>query len=199
MTKISTVLIDMDEVLVDFVGGACRIHGTSRERMEAERNAGSLGIWDISSPLGYATGLGRAMTLSEFWKPIHDAGETFWRDLQPTPWLGQLVDIVETAFGPESWHVISAPSRLTESYTGKVRWLKSYFGPGFDRFAITPHKHLFARDNRVLVDDRESNCDAFSREGGQSILFPSRGGPLWAYADNPLSFVEYQLKQLTRS
>lgn len=188
----------MDNVLVDFDRGAAAAHGVSIEAVNAERFALFPGQWDLLGPIGYAKGLGRALTIYEFWEPIHERGEAFWTDLLPLFWNGSardmptlLTDVLGLPF-----HVVSAPSRLACSYSGKVKWLKDYFGQTFDRFAITPHKELFARDNTVLIDDREENCEKFTKAGGLAILFPSLGNALYHYADNPLPYVQHCLNQL---
>lgn len=198
MNENLTILLDMDEVIVDFTGGACLVHGLTREQMERERQQTSLGVWALESPMGYAKGLGRPLTIDEFWEPIHEAGERFWVDLQPLPWHADLIDQLAIKFGSrwdQHFYVVTGPLRLLESYSGKARWLKNYFGSHFDRFCPTTYKELFARDNTVLIDDREENCRKFIAAGGSAILFPSRGNQLHAYADDPVPFVRHCLNQ----
>lgn len=181
--------LDMDQVLVDFVGGACKAHGVNREVMESYR---ILGVWPINDPLGLAS-IGRSLTMEEFWKPINDAGEDFWYDLKAHHWF---LDIVHLAEESElEWHIVSAPSNSVSSYTGKVRWLKRALGSDFNSFILTPHKHRFAQDS-ILIDDREENCVKYNKVGSPAIIFPSEGNSLYSQASNPIPYVRQELEKI---
>lgn len=177
------VLIDMDEVLVDFIGGACRIHGVAREAMETARKD-----WDICEPLGHVK-RGRGLSLDEFWEPIHAGGVEFWERLDKLPWFEEVIGWAENEFS--NWFIISAPSKETNSYTGKVKWLKREFGRDFDRFFLTPHKEMLTcGENCILLDDKPDNIDKFVNHGGYGILFPSPGNRLREFADRPMWHVK---------
>lgn len=174
----STLLLDMDEVLVDFVGGACRVHGTTREEIESFWPEGH---WSVVEPIGASKGI--VLTEDRFWETIHKAGRDFWINLEPLPWLSELLKLVNG----RSWYIVSAPSRCPSSYDGKVQWLKNYFGARFDRFIISPHKYLLAKPGVMLVDDREKNVDEFIRHGGIGAVFPARSNSRYEWASNPLA------------
>ena len=167
------IYLDMDEVLVDFVGGACAAHGWTREQFEKVRTPG---VWSMPEFMG--------LSLDEFWEPIHAAGENFWFDLNPTPWCKEVIELAEEY--SKEWHIVTAPSRCETSYTGKVRWLKSYFGPQFNNFVITPHKHILAQEHTWLIDDREKNVESFCEDGGNALCFPNLGNNLHAYHNDPV-------------
>lgn len=183
------ILLDMDEVLVDFVTAACEIHGILRQKMEEYRKPGH---WSIVEPL--AAALGHELSLDDFWSKIHEAGEDFWTNLKPTPWAADVVSLVEK-FSTE-WHIVSAPSQETHSYTGKVRWLKNYFGNDFDHFILSPHKYLTAGPDRLLIDDRKANLKKFMYDehnrptGGKGVIFPSKGNECHPWADDPLPLLQ---------
>lgn len=168
------IFVDMDDVLVDFSTGAARAHGLTREELEERRQPGE---WNTSICL---TG----GNLDRFWEPIHAQGERFWRDLQPLPHATDLLQHVRRLTG--DWLIVSAPSRCPTSYAGKVAWLKEFFGKDFDRFALVPHKELFAGPKTILIDDRTENCDRFQQAGGMSVLFPSHGNRRYDRAGDPL-------------
>lgn len=174
------ILLDMDEVLVDFVGGALRAHGWSRYDFYKRHTPGS---WAIERTMG--------LTAKQLWEPINAAGEQFWLDLEPLLWASDVVELVESFTA--DWHVISSPSRCPTSYTGKVVWLKRYFGTDFDRFALTPHKQIFANPSAVLIDDRDSNRDEFIAAGGRAITFPSLHNRLYREPD-PVNYVTRELE-----
>lgn len=176
------IFVDMDNVLVDFDPGACRVHGVSYDRMMAERRPGE---WDMTRALGLKSH-------NEFWKPINEGGSQFWEELQPLPWANELIGMVSCL--TSDWHVITAPSLCPTSYNGKVKWLKNFFGSAFDQFCITPHKEIFAHgQHTILIDDREKNCDKFREAGGRSILFPSHGNNLHAWKHEPITIVDQEL------
>jgi len=181
------LLLDMDEVLVDFDSGACEAHGITSQQMNHYRHPGQ---WSLIEPIGRAKTAGMsALTLDEFWQPIHDAGAGFWENLNKLPWYDEVVGWAEINF--EEWYIVSSPSRETCSYTGKVNWLKREFGSQFDRFFLTPYKELLATPNRILLDDREDNISEFEKHGGQGMLFPTRGGRLHQWADSPMSNIQF--------
>ena len=176
------MILDMDEVMVDFVGGALRAHGWTRKRLYA---AWPPGEWDMAAPMG--------LTLEEFWAPLTAAGENFWTGLEPHPWLPRLLALVEGL--TKDWYIVSSPSQCSSCHAGKARWLKTRFGPHFDRFAITPHKHLFANPDTLLIDDRDETVRRFTDYGGVGLVFPARHNRLHRLADDPVRYLETVLKK----
>lgn len=170
------ILLDMDEVLVDFVGGALQIHGWTVEQLDAVCPPG---VWSIVEPMG--------LTPNQFWSPIQRVGSAFWLGLKPLPWADCLVAMISDL--TDDWHIVSSPSSGgVGCYTGKTLWLKQYFGQTFDRFVITPHKHILARSGVILIDDREETIDKFNLAGGCGVLFPSPRNRLHRYSDNLVDY-----------
>jgi 5'(3')-deoxyribonucleotidase len=195
MSYSPTLLVDMDEVLSDFIGGACRLLGVDKEAVQNERRPGE---WSIVRPL--AVVLRRpAFSQTQLWRSINNKGIEFWETLEPLPWFEDVVDLVKSF--TDDWHVVTAPSKSDTSYTGKVRWLKRYFGDSFDRFIITPHKEVYARPNSILIDDREENivkfcdpnCERLPCSRGQGIIFPSKGNYRHADKDCPIDYLQERL------
>lgn len=153
------ILVDLDDVLADFVGSALRIHG----RTPVELAGMPPQSWSIVQPLG--------LTEQTFWRPIDIAGEDFWADLPLLPHGLELVECVEQ-FNPE-WYLVTAPSQHPSSLAGKCRWIKKVFGNSFDRFVFTQHKHLLANSETVLIDDRAQSVSRFIQCGGRGIIFPT--------------------------
>jgi len=175
----------MDEVLVDFVGGALRAHGWTRERLYSAMEPG---VWNMAEPMG--------LTHQEFWKPIDRLGVHFWCNLPALPWAAELLEIVKQL--TDDWHIVSSPfpSGTRYSYEGKVRWLKQRFGPRFDRFAITRHKYIFAGPNVILIDDNEETVKRFCEADGLGLLFPRRLNKLHLYGGDPVNYMRPYLKEL---
>lgn len=185
--KVQFIDVDMDEVLVDFIGGACKAHGVTREQMESYRTPGH---WSVQEALGLATNGERALTTKEFWRPINEAGAKFWESLEPFSWTESVVELVKQT--KLDWYVVTSPSFDETSYLGKVRWLKNMFGNSFDRIFLTAHKHRLATGS-LLIDDRESNLEKHIHHGGVGVLFPSLGNKLYRYHNCPLTLVAKEL------
>lgn len=184
------ILLDMDEVLVDFVAGACAVHGTTKEALHKVQVPGH---WDIRHPLAVTKHV-LEVSQEEFWQPINDNGERFWTELALLPWAYCVIDLLNKY--TDDWYVVSSPSRSVFSHSGKVKYLKGLFGHDYDRFVLTPHEHLFANANTILIDDNGKNVGNFRRHGGKALLFASMGNDLHEYRDDPVKQLEYDLDLL---
>ena len=189
----------MDEVIVDFISGACKAHGTNYEAVLPHWLKGS---WDMKVPLSRALGRSKpqdTLTPTEFWKPI-DGDRDFWLNLEPLPWAHEVIELVKQY--TDDWHIISSPSYCHTSYDGKVHWLKRYFGKDFNNFALTPHKHIFAGTGVTLIDDRDMNVEQFMwtregvRTGGNGIVFPRHQNSNHPYVGFEIAYLRQSLNLL---
>ena len=165
--KITHIFLDMDGVLVDFVGGALRTcFGNMEATICQTLELWPAGEYDITKVVGG--------TIDEFWEAIN-AEKGFWESLSPYPWAADLIDLVESAV-KRKWSIATSPSRDPQCAAGKVKWLQDNCSKGqsFRNYFITPEKHLLAGGNRtrVLIDDRDVNVDRWRECGGSAILFP---------------------------
>jgi len=170
------ILIDLDEVLVDFAGAAARVHGWTRERLNEVHTPG---IWSIVEPMGLSN--------TQFWRKINELGSFFWSELKPLPWAEDLLSWVKLV--TDDWWIVTSPSFSPHSYVGKLLWLRGYFGEDFDRFIITKHKYLLANPETLLIDDREEAVAKFRNWGGLGAVFPSRHNGLHCFAYNPVAYL----------
>lgn len=177
------LFIDMDEVLVDFTGGACKIHGITRKQLEELRQPGQ---WDIVAAMGLSN--------QEFWDPINQAGEEFWAELDPLWWAYPLMRAAKEIC--DEIYLLSSPSWGAHSYGGKIKWISQYL-PDCN-YIITEHKSLLARPGRLLIDDREENVDQFIANDGDGIKFPSMGNSKHTFASDPLPSVLHRLNQFSK-
>lgn len=194
------ILLDLDEVLADFVGGACALWGAP---IQAVRDQWVPGTWGLVEPLSAVlTTRGRKSPLSgeEFWRRL-DGNVDFWAELEHLPWMDDVLTLVKEY--TEDWHIVTSPSWCDSSITGKVRWVKRHLGKKFTRILPTPHKYVCAMPGVVLVDDRESNVADFTvwkgkPTGADGILFPrlhNRNHPLEA---DPAKYLRAALAQLEK-
>lgn len=180
---IKHIFLDMDGVLTDFVGAVLRLHGQS-DLLETWPP----GERDIPKVLGMSRGA--------YWKLIDEQGSDFWASLKPFDWFQELIECVR-AVAP--FTILTASSLDPGCSSGKVRWLYEHFpkveGRRFTDYLIGCRKDLLAQPGHVLIDDAESNVDAFEAAGGRAILFPQKWNRNHTVTA-PLDYVMAQLDQM---
>jgi len=149
------IYLDMDGVLIDFVGGALKVHNLT------DRN---IFIKD------YFGGMGR----EKFWSAINKAGVDFWANLEKTPEADELVKVLEFDYGRENILIVTAPTEsvVEACVAGKKISMKKHFPHLANQMVFIDNKSLIAHGNAILIDDNETQTDAFVREGGNAVLVP---------------------------
>lgn len=151
--------LDMDGVLVNFVGGACRMLG--RENPYGLKQ--HMNNWDLPGILG--------VSLKEFYDPM---GRDFWSQLEPMPDCFDILNVVESSFGRENVCLLTSPVHTPGCVEGKRDWLwkhlNHYARKGQVLFGSA--KHFVAHGDAWLVDDRNENVDDFELAGGNAVLVP---------------------------
>ena len=160
----------MDGVLTDWIGAVFLLYGRVAPISATGRVEDALGV-----------------TEDALWERI-ETTPRFWELLHPTPFARILWGAC-MSLGQEV-HVCTSPSYSPHSLAGKLRWLDAFFGAPFRNYIMTPQKHLFAGDGRVLIDDSERNCKNF---GKRAILFP---GPFNRRRDDTVHDVITDLRLL---
>ena len=144
--------LDMDGVLVDFVGGI-------ESRFGVNLQAWPDGFYDIREVVQCR--LNRKVTPRDFWA----LGHAFWANLHPTRECKPLIDALE---GCETY-LLTSPTLEPECASGKMAWIKYHLPQFMRKVIITPQKHLLANSNSVLIDDSDANCQKFISHGGIAI------------------------------
>lgn len=189
--NISAIYLDLDGVLVDFVGGVFRAFG-----VEGTAKHENVRGWD-EIPAEVTRALreqGRllsagAITDAAMWRQIE--GAAFWANLD---WLAhgrELLAVVEETGLPLVF--MSAPCRDPFSAAGKLQWLEQHVPSGVRRYALTPCKHHMAHRGALLIDDGEHNVEAFRKHDGKAFLWP---GPWNRYGCMPSSDTVARLRQV---
>lgn len=173
------ILLDMDGVLADFVGGIARAHG----RPDPYTSKSSFGVFDIERLWG--------MTSKEFWFPA-DSLE-FWAGLSPTPEAFPLVSLCQSLVGRHNIAILTSPSSSVQCIPGKRQWIDRYFPQYASRMIFGSAKQFLAAPHRILIDDRDSNVDSFIMAGGPAILLPRLWNRKWDRASTPLERIEGDL------
>ena len=172
--------LDVDEVLVDFVGPALSLHDLTFDEV---KNHWPKTTWSFEEVFGWSS--------KKFWNPINKEGAKFWENLPELPWIDELLYLVSVKF-PDCY-LVSSPTLNSSSYVGKITWICKKFGKGFNQFILTSHKELLAGPERILIDDRPENVKKFRNWGGRAVLFPGWGNENRDHLSNPVAYVEQQL------
>jgi cytidyltransferase-like protein len=135
-----TLYCDMDGVLVDFEKGYEELTGKNIKGQHVKGDG-------------------------NFWKPISDAGEKFWTDLQWMPDGKQLWDYIQK----DNPILLSAPSRERSSTTGKEKWVAEHIPGAKLILRAADKKQEFAHAKSILIDDREDNITRWQLAGGIGI------------------------------
>lgn len=160
------ILLDMDGVISDFIGGLIKLFGLPGDYLQATFGD-AIVPWSLDEIFP-----GRSkrdiMSLCD---------EEFWSSLEPYPWATELVKGCIDLVGPKNVMFCSCPGHYDQrmfypTVVGKIRWLGKVF-PDYDcDICFSCQKHILATPNSILVDDSPLQCDLFSRYGGCGILFP---------------------------
>ena len=166
---INTVFLDMDGVFVNFHKGIYQA---------------------FNKPYSYATDL---MTKWDFWEEWGTTSEgcnaicttSFWQNLE---WMHDGLDIFRETlkyFNPEQIYLLTCPMSNVESPTGKWMWVDKNLPKYYKRTIITKApKHLLARPDTLLIDDKDENVEKFIAAGGDAILVPRPWNKLYKDKDS---------------
>ncbi len=168
---IKAIYLDLDGVLVDFVGGVLRAFGYLPELGANVRG------WD-EIPTYLSGLLGQTVTDADMWRRIE--GASFWRSLAWTEHGRDLLEVCDASGLPIVF--MSAPCADPYSAAGKLLWLADNVPDGARRYALTPCKHHMAHRGALLIDDGQHNVEAFREHDGKAFLWPA---PWNAYACMP--------------
>jgi len=168
------VFIDMDGVIVDFVGG-----------LEEWYNI------DLSHHDQFNFDYEKiGMTADEFWGGLTDK---FWVDLPFTPWAYELLQYLKQ-YKPI---LLSSPARYNAG--GKQKWIARNLPEYFHshRYILGHRKWAAAGPGKILIDDHDKNCLEWAEHGGWPVLFPRRWNSGRSFCpDNRLHWVRLMLEAL---
>ena len=159
------VLLDMDGVICNFIGGvlhSLREHPTIKLPPKLIYNKWN--AWNFHQQIGISD--------NDFWGVTKQPN--WWLNLPSYSWATELIDGIRS-FGA---HILftSSPSLDSACVSQKIDWLRDY---GFmaehaNDYHFGPHKYMMAKHPQtVLVDDSVDNVNAFKACGGKAILFPA--------------------------
>jgi 5'(3')-deoxyribonucleotidase len=155
------ILLDMDEVLVDFFSGALdALNNRFAKHVTTEDFVKDNGGWDMAKYYGISN--------AQFWVTIENT-PNFWLNLKPQPWYKELYDRLSK---DHRVTVLTSPSQDPDCAKQKLQWLKNYLSINSDQVMIGSRKELLA-GNGILIDDYPVNVNKFTDAGGMAILVPA--------------------------
>ncbi len=157
-----TIMLDMDGVISDWLGAACKL--CDIDLNDEEIRAG------LKKEKGF---LEKHVDEKILWKNIEEAGVGFWENLELFPWSKKLYNKLKE-LGDE-FSILSSPGKFTEiassACDGKVLWLDNHFSNKED-YIFAYKKYLCASKDVILVDDSQHKIDPFVEAGGHGFLWP---------------------------
>ena len=152
--------VDLDGVLVDFVGGWMD-HYFIMNRKPVTK-------WNFGEDYG--------LNRKDFYRSITSLPISFWSNLSPTPWATELMKVlVEELKFYEADKIMFLSHAVSEDCrVGKQLWVNKHFpdlGDSLITVSDSKLKSRFANQHSILIDDKFENCVDFAKNGGRSLLF----------------------------
>lgn len=154
------IAVDMDDVVVDFIGGLLKAVKTEYGE---EIDVDSIVDWDLKPILN----------------PIIDRKGGWWKWLQDREWLWANFTVIDGAIGAidqlrfrDGHWVEMVTSKPVWAEHNVFKWLGKW-RPSFQRVTIVKveDKKADFTDADVLIDDKPSHCADFIASGRKAILF----------------------------
>jgi 5'(3')-deoxyribonucleotidase len=153
------IFLDMDGVLVDFMGGIHKAIGVPYSYDE------------------YPYELGKWLAFEDSGVPFDAVNncctERFWENLAWARYGGEILKAVEATFPTTPITLLTTPMPNPGSWSGKYRWVeKNCPWLANDMIVTRRPKASFAHPRALLIDDRDENVDRFREAGGHAIQVP---------------------------
>ena len=182
--KVTQILLDMDDVLVECSGAIMRHMGLT-----------DYNIWkDYPSDVGrdiitaYQAATGIRYCDEVFWEHFK---REFWATLPKTPWCDELIDYALMAVGYGNVYICTSPTKCGDCLAGKLDWIDANMPWAMARdYIMTPRKEACAFPGSVLIDDADCNIEVFNAAGGTGVLLPAPWNKNRHLMNDQIGFIE---------
>ena len=157
------VFLDLDGVLVDFVGGACKLHNVVNPYLKPENH----GKYDMDKLIN--------LKANQFWESMN---YNFWANLDWLPDGQMLIKTILKYVSEEQVTILTSPISQPGCVDGKIHWIKTHLPMWKRSFFIGPPKHKISGPGKLLIDDHDVNIDKWlchkngKPTGGHAIQVP---------------------------
>jgi len=179
---IKTVFLDMDGVMVNFLGGLHRSLGVPYDVNQYPYEKGK---WNMLTDIkGFDD-------VPATFEQCNDAcTRTFWANLEWMPDGVAILRAAERASGRKNIWLLTTPMPNTGSASGKIEWINKYL-PWYSKkvFITTASKSVVAGPDTLLIDDKDENVNEFREAGGRGLLVPRPWNADYGMAHHTLEVV----------
>ena len=159
-----TILLDLDGILVDFIGG---VHKRLGLHYNPNYYPYAKGKYQMLEDIAYKSD--GEFTKSDIYKACDCS--CFWENLDWDP-NGQRILTAALKTGAKIY-ICTAPMLRPDAWSGKAKWVQKNLGSKVQGLIVTSApKSLLARTNHLLIDDKDTNVSEFIQEGGAAYLVP---------------------------
>lgn len=177
---ITEVFLDLDDTLNRFSATAMKYVGCP---IDIDRYIGEpqfRGDYDLVKRVN-SYRPGREFTIQEFWNAIP---RDFWATTPLAAEAHAIIEACERLVGKENVIILTAPTKDPECLAGKLEWIHANLPAHYHRqYIITPRKQYNAAPGRLMVDDSDTNLDAWAARGGSYIRVPQPWNRGWELAE----------------
>ena len=171
--KITTVFIDLDGVLVDWVNGMREYVGYPPSAYDCFRkDPSTLSHENMNVIFGGKEFLDKTM---------RERPPEFWYNLQKFPWADLLINSIKAEFNTA---FLTKPGKNPHAASGKLQWQLDLY-PTIP-IVQTADKYLCASPNKVLIDDDSYQLSRFEKWGGLAIKWPNQ----FELETRPLDYIQ---------
>lgn len=186
---IKTVFLDMDGVMVDFLGG---LHRALDVPYDVRDYPYEKGKWNMLCDIRQ----GFEQIPSTFEQCNNACTSDFWANLE---WMldgNEIFQMVWEKFDPENIYLLTTCMPNPGSAPGKLRWLNKHISSFVPRAIILGSgvpKGSFAKPDTLLIDDKDENVEEFAAAGGYGILVNRLWNKGYERADHTVEDLEIDL------
>lgn len=186
---INTIFLDMDGVLVNFLGG---LHKALDVPYDINNYPYKKGKWNM------LTDIKAFADIPATFEECNDCCTTsFWQNLK---WMHDghhILRAIYNRFNADKIYLLTTPMPNLESASGKMMWIKGNLPVHLKHTIITQApKHLLARPDTLLIDDKDENVDGFREAGGKALLVPRPWNRAHLQADRTVEVVKEFLERI---
>lgn len=162
---VKTILLDMDGVLVDFMGG---LHHALNLPWDPDNYRYKAGEYDCFESM-VESNPDKLKSMGPIYRTTDE--RAFWANLEWDRFGKKYLAVAQSFKVPI--YICTKPMLRPEAWAGKIDWLGKHIKDAVSGTIITSGpKHMLAKPGAVLIDDKDENVNEFRAAGGQAYLIP---------------------------